>query len=431
MARISGSKRLTMHPNARRAFIEKIIAIARKASLTGEPSSEFPVHFGRHNVDFYLDSPTAHELQQLYNKLLDTDSCRNLFSEKYIKENIEDILADAVANDDPQNTSEQVDELLAEIEIYNKEFLVIVPLVGVRIDNRKLSLGQVVIRRFSGSNYRKISKRIEKIILANTHHTMEEKREHIQHTTEDLSKLEGRVCAEYSIKAEAQRARERAIEEVHRAIDLLYYCRRALHGDDWRVRIGLLGEVSREWRITPVISTNDYAFNISGEVVGPLSEFEISPRTIAIMRKMGVFELSEVLRKGKPTDFEETLLRCIHWYANSQIQVERENELLSLITSLEVLFTRQGASIAITVGESTAFVLAKGLTERKKMSERIKAIHELRSKISHGGNKAINDDDLNYLRGAVFYVVQEMVKRKREFGTKKDLLNWIDDQKLS
>jgi len=55
----------------------------------------------------------------------------------------------------------------------------------------------------------------------------------------------------------------------------------------------------------------------------------------------------------------------------------------------------------------------------------------LRSKISHGGNKAINDDDLNYLRGAVFYVVQEMVKRKREFGTKKDLLNWIDDQRLS
>jgi hypothetical protein len=81
---------------------------------------------------------------------------------------------------------------------------------------------------------------------------------------------------------------------------------------------------------------------------------------------MGVFELSEVLRKGKPTDFEETLLRCIHWYANSQIQVERENELLSLITSLEVLFTRQGASIAITVGESTALYLLRASSKERK-----------------------------------------------------------------
>ncbi len=420
-----------MHPNAKQAFIEKIVAIARKASPTGEPSSKFPAHFGRKNVDFYLDSPTADELQQLYNKLLGSDSCGNRFSEKYIRENIDDILAGAVASDNLQKTSEQFDGFLEEIENYNKEFLVIVPLVGITIKNRKLPLGQVVIRQFFGSNYRKTSKRIEEIILANTRHTMEEKREHIQHATKDLSELEGRVCAEYIIKAEAQRARERAIEEVHRAIDLLYYCRRALHSDDWRVRIGLLGEVSHDWRIIPVISTNDYAYNIGGEVVGPLSQLEISPRTIAVMRKMGVFELSEVLQKEKPTDFEEMLLRCIHWYANSQVQVERENELLSLITSLEVLFTRQGASIAITVAESTAFVLAKGLTERKRVSERIKAIHDLRSKISHGGNKAINDDDLDYLRAAVFYVVQEMVRRKKEFRAKKDLLNWIEDQRLS
>jgi len=108
-----------------------------------------------------------------------------------------------------------------------------------------------------------------------------------------------------------------------------------------------------------------------------------------------------------------------------------DSYLLSLITSLEVLFTRQGASIAITLGESIAFVLVKGLAERKRVSERIKAIHELRSKISHGGNKAINDDDLDYLRTAVFYVIQEMVRRKREFETKKDLLIWIDDRKLS
>ncbi len=169
---------------------------------------------------------------------------------------------------------------------------------------------------------------MREIILANTVHTTEEKREHIRHTTEDLSKLEGRVCAEYVIKAEAQRARERAVEEVHRAIDILYYCRRALHGDSWQIHMGLLGEVSHEWRIIPVISTNDYAFNIRGEVVGPLSELEISPRTISVMRKIGVFELSKILQKEKPTDFEETLLRCIHWYANSQVQVERENELL-------------------------------------------------------------------------------------------------------
>jgi hypothetical protein len=130
-----------MHPNARQAFIERIIAIARKASLTGN----LPLNFPSTSVETTLISIWTAQQPMNYNSCI--TSCLTpihveICFQKYIKENIEDILVNAVASDDPQKTSEQVDELLAEIEIYNKEFLVIVPLVGLGSITESCLLGK-------------------------------------------------------------------------------------------------------------------------------------------------------------------------------------------------------------------------------------------------------------------------------------------------
>lgn len=99
------------------------------------------------------------------------------------------------------------------------------------------------------------------------------------------------------------------------------------------------GEVSAAQRIIPTLSPQN--FNLVLETVGPLTPFEFSPQNVEIMKRLGVFEVSAILRKPhkKQTDFEETLLRGIHWFADAQVQPEVENRLLSLIACLETFLT--------------------------------------------------------------------------------------------
>jgi hypothetical protein len=209
---------------------------------------------------------------------------------------------------------------------------------------KEAAFGRVVLKTLSSSDVEEIGDAVESVIMS-TQHTEEEKPQLAEMQRAIIGNhLEGVVCAEFRVIAEPNRARERAEDETRRVLELLRFARPALYPENLQVAVGLAGEVFRASRITPTYSPRSYNLNV--ENTGPHFSFDLSEETLATMRGFGVFEVSEVLRKNVRdlTQFEETLLRGIHWFSVAEVQQEAENKLLSMVTCLETFLAPRDGS---------------------------------------------------------------------------------------
>jgi hypothetical protein len=153
-----------------------------------------------------------------------------------------------------------------------------------------------------------------------------------------------------------------------------------------------------------------------------------------MIAKLFPYEVVNILNMGNASsDFEKAILRAIHWFSLAEKQPGNENKILALITCLETFLTSEyGNPIRNTVAEGSAIILEKTLDSRKYIKQRINEFYKQRSSISHGGgSKNILDSDIAELKKLVQLFIQNMIKRRSEFKARKDVLEWIDDQKLS
>jgi hypothetical protein len=160
----------------------------------------------------------------------------------------------------------------------------------------------------------------------------------------------------------------------------------------------------------------------------------ITSDNITKLRDCGALDIAGFLEKplASLTDIERVILRGIHWFGNALCQGEAENELLSLITCLETFLTpRDGNPIGTAIGEGIAILLGSGLEERKSLKKRVKDLYRQRSSVSHGGEKAVLEDDLTALRDIAKRLIFKVVELRNQLNSQKELLELIEDEKLA
>ena len=150
------------------------------------------------------------------------------------------------------------------------------------------------------------------------------------------------------------------------------------------------------------------------------------------MNDIGIFNISDALAKKQANNFEESLIRSIHWFSVALTQDENSNSFLFLIVALESLFKpEQGNSIGGTVAESVAFLMADNLEGRKKRISLVRKFYGKRSGVAHGGKKTISDTDLYTLINIAGTSIMATIEKLSIFTTQKEFMSWIEDQKLS
>ncbi len=192
-------------------------------------------------------------------------------------------------------------------------------------------MGNILLRKVTDNFLDDLAQRIDAVTLLSLN-IPEEKNGYMQITKQRLQHMRGYVCAEFSAVAEAQRAVERAEEEVRVVLNLLRYGPAVLYSKGLRVAVGLQGEVQPIIRTTAVLSKDGQNAELLMSHKGPLCPFDLCENTIASMERIGILTMAKLLEEPvKQTDFEQTVLRSIHWFATAQTQVEGESELLNLI----------------------------------------------------------------------------------------------------
>jgi hypothetical protein len=425
-----------MHDKQLDALTGQIVRIASSADLGPPTPTRRERNLSHQGVAFSLGAGVSEEYDDLVRKCLNHADWGEKFSENYVEKSLRAILAEAMVNRESpaearKKASKGLTSLVARLDEYAVEHTCYVPLAGLRLSSGDVELGQVVLEELTEERVNQLVGTVTTILNASKH-TEDEKQALIRSEIHIIQGMQGWVCAKFRAVAEPERARDRAETEARRVLDLLRFAVPMLYPPWVNVAVGFDGEVFATQRMTPTLS--DVNFNLQMVRVGPLSDLDLSQAKQEVMREVGAFDISDILRKpsGDLNDFEEALLRGVHWFADSRIQQEPENQLLSLITCLEAFLTQQGGSpIRSTVAEGVAMILGEGLEQRRELKKLVIGVYGQRSAVSHGGRTAVLQADLGQLEYIAHMLIRALIQRRGEFANRQGLARWLEDQRLA
>lgn len=371
---------------------------------------------------------------ELTKEILKNREWNRKFSEKHINRCLEDLLGKVLKEEDTAQARQSILSFFTHLDDFSTEHTVYVPLSGIQVSVESLSIGNIILKRMGNQDVQTLVERAQKVIERTTSAADVKTKASEIIASKIKTNLIDAVCAEFKAIAVPDRARERAIEETLRALELLRYAIPALYPPNYRVGIGLHGEVYRYERYIPTLSIDDKHFSSKSNLLGPLVPFDLNEKILEKMKEIGVLEMAGVLGKTDQeiTDFESTLLRAVHWFSSALNQTEQENQLLNLITCLESLLTPRGANpIRTAVAEGVALLIVSKPEERLKLKRRITEFYDRRSAISHGGYKEVFESDIWELTIIAGNVIMTLIRRRMEFKSQNELLNWLEVKRLS
>ncbi len=383
-----------------------------KEILLGKIIAEFEHANNKHNGPIAIDLDSVYEIvESLFNQKKDW---RIKFSEECLKEKINNIIISMVNDGNCTRASNYLNEMIEDLDSYCLVHVVYTPLSGIKMLIPSVKLGNVTLKCMDEDGVAELIAKIHPHISIH----------------EDIYKyLLKHVCSEFRTVAEPIYATERAEEETRKAIDLLRYAIPFIAGQ--RSQIGLEGEIFRTHRITLASSISGKGVYKSGSIVGPLGDLEISPQNIKIMKMIGIFRLSRMLQKDKMTNFEEAVLSSVHWFSNSQMKAGPEDQLLNLITCLEIILTPMDRDPIIqSVAEGIAIIIGRNAADRKKRIKQVRELYGKRSSLSHHGKGKVNDKDLWRLKQIALSLLRSVIDKSDEFKTLKEFHKWLEYRRM-
>ena len=417
-------------------LIEKISKTLKEIANTANSQPPLESDFNRDiyyayaflqdRISYFPTEELNLEFNDQVDKILKHSDFLSKFSSKFIKNKLRGILLYCI-EDSNFNIEEKLIHLITELKEFNEFSEVYLKIEGILLQKMCFELGKVKFTPGDDFLLQFLRERAERKVGI-------ENLVYIANSFEgNLNELKGDCVAIVKVKAIPEKAYEVAKEEVGRAIDLIRYCSKILYPLNENIRFGLKGDYPRSLRRGLIFSdSSDSSILSNREFIGSPQFFEINEKSLNKIEEIGIFSLSKALQKKQATKFEELLLRTIHWFSIALTQYEAGNAFLCLIIALESLFKNpQGNSLGATVAESVAFMLYDNLEGRKKIIARMKDFYGQRSGVAHGGKKVISDSDLYYLMIIVRECISIGIKKIQDFNTQTELMNWLEEIKLS
>ena len=308
--------------------------------------------------------------------------------------------------------------------------------MGIQLHTAASPLGRVVLKQMAGEQIDELAQRLEGIMREADSTPEEIEQLVLLQLPQILDSFRETVVAEFVTAAAPDQIQEYAEAACRRALDLVRYAIPVLYPDQPDVMVGIRGEVhaGARARVTLAVSSDGERFTWQWNTVEARTPFVLSPENLAVMEQLGIFAVAKILEKpdNQWTDFENTLLDSIHWFANAQVEFELPYRLLSLITSLETLLTPQdGNPIGTAIAEGVAIIVGDTLEERKQLKKRVQKLYSMRSAVTHGGRKEVPTADVADLTHLAQAAIGELIRRKDQFQDRDELLDWILEQKLA
>lgn len=411
-----------MNDNKLKAFATQLVELAthlQDGDSMSAMTRSMGFAVGEKNVG--LSGADTEKFQELCDNFYQASGWADKYSEGFVSDLLCKVLGELYKSNHTSTGEAALFKHLSDYRAYKKSHFVLVPLFGIALHVPSLKIGRVTIIQPSNSD---LEQRLGKNVV-------------LQPGKYILNTLSGNVLAEFEAIAEPIRAKEMAIEETRRALEILRYGIPFIFKDGYkslRLNVSIVGDHPDRDCISFVMpSTNTDSMTFTLENNRPAIPLRITEDNVSKLKECGAMDVAAFLEKplGTLTDIERILLRGLHWFGNALCHGEAENELLSLTTCLETFLTpKDGNPIGTAIAEGIAILLVDTLEDRKKLKKRVKELYGKRSGVSHGGQKAVLESDLVELRDIAKRLICKVITLRSKVPSQKALLEMIEDAKL-
>lgn len=421
-----------LHEEAVRAIERKIgsiLELSNKSSSGNEFRRIITLDGKEGRIE--LRDEAADSYMALVGEVLGKHDWNDKFSEKHIAKELGAVVADGTLS--PRNMSSMLRNLFNDFDDYDKTNIIHIPVYGIDV-NESIGIGKV--------NFVKITPGVANGILSKCHDILDVSpnpesaiASSKKRLAEDVGEIVGGVCSIVKVEAEPFKAREYAIEETRRAIDIIRYALPLMFNEN-KTKVGIKGDPSMSNRMVLSISEGDRYVTMH-ESVGGYIPLVLSRRTVGMFNAFGFGKLSEWAGQDLAQDsIEQTILTSVHWFGNGVHQTRNNDALMSMSISLEALLTPKGSkSVVRDLKEGVAFIRGRDYEERNMLCKKVARLYGLRSGIAHGGDPVVRDSDVNEMTTIVINTLSKVIKmasgKKYNINTKDDLMDWIDKKRMS
>ena len=147
---------------------------------------------------------------------------------------------------------------------------------------------------------------------------------------------------------------------------------------------------------------------------------------------LGLQRLHEILVSNSRSELEEAVLEAVLLYSKCTIAKDPADKLVYILVGLEsILIKDRNEPITDNLSHRIAFLVGRDLSERKNIVRSIKDAYKLRSDFVHHGASIESLDVLRKFMEIAWQVVLSLIGATLQLKTRKELLDYLDDKRLS
>lgn len=419
-----------MNSNARSSYLNRLQSLAEHAIGQAFPQSAQGITWIDGERTLSLTEGNAREFLALIGELSQRDVWSERASEKFIQERLVPVLR-SFKDGDPDRAASAFDAFVLQVEQDTVERTCYVPVDQIVLAHGPIQVGRVTFRVIDETA---VEEAVDCVLSTPSPASGVSAVEWVDFIREQLKEhLLGRVCAEFGAIGEPGRLRERAVQETRRALELITCANAAMypHLPQGNSVASLSGEIPAVSPLIPVFAPGAAHTSITAsERSYPI---EISRSSLEAYERTGFWVLADLLEQPVQslTEFEEALLRGAHWIAVAQTRDELETRLLNLMTAIEVLVGPKGDPVRVAIAEGVALLAEETYDARLELKKFISGLYDARSKLSHGGKKAVTESDVLRIRSIASELLAKLAHWKTRIRTKQELLELLEKARLS
>ncbi len=249
--------------------------------------------------------------------------------------------------------------------------------------------------------------------------------------------LANRVVAIATVQGEGEKAFEKVLQTIDERLNVVRYL--STYYPDGRIaEIGLGAGISGNLWNSLAFGRDEQRLELFTAPFVPLTiGFEITGKSLEEFQEKGLQQVNEILLRPHRTEFEQMILSALNWFGLAR-KLSAPMNFVAYHTGIEMLLAEKGdpewsRPIGEKLAEAVAYLLGSNVHDRQTIKLRQKDLWRTRGMIVHGGSgwKVDYENRLAMIELALRNLINRLLKRCGEFHSKKDLIEWIENQRLS
>ena len=257
-----------------------------------------------------------------------------------------------------------------------------------------------------------------------------------QYFEKKVRPAQGYAAAVMEVNAEGKKAHDLLLDEANKALGLvrIFTPSSLLPSETSPCVLWGTGHIDQSF----IFIVSDGKFGVSQQgILGPSNQPVNQPVILSSeitdnSFHLGLHRLHEMLVSNSRSDLEEAVLEAVLLYSRCTIAKEPTDKLVYILVGLEsILLKDSNEPITQNLSDRIAFLVGRNLQQRKDIVQSTKRAYKLRSDFVHHGASIESLEILRKFMEIAWRVILALIGSTRQLRTRQELLDHLDDKRLS